>query len=162
MSTLVIFSCGATVCALPQASVTQVVALPELSRPPTLPRILAGFANVAGEAVPVAAAVDLLGAEPGPPLDPLHQHVLFMRERGDAVLGVLVDRVIDVRAIEAEGITPCPNDATLNGCVEAMTSYGDRPLHILSPERLLTAAESARLAKLRAAEQERLDAWAPV
>lgn len=161
MSTLVIFSCGATLCALPQTSVTKIVALPELSRPPTLPRILAGFANVAGEAIPVAAAVDLLGAEPGQPLDPLHQHVVFMRERDDAVLGLLVDRVADVRAIEADAITPCPDDATLNGCVEAMTTYADRPVHILSPERLLTAAESARLAELRAAEQERLDAWAP-
>lgn len=157
MGPYVIFQCGGIRCALARADVQRIVPLPALSRPPTLPPIMAGIANLAGVALPVIDATTLFALTSDETVDPLYRHILVMRLSDAQTLGLLVDRVLDVRAIET-GAEIDPT-SSLNGCVDAMSMHGGEPLHVLSNARILTAAERARLAEIHATEQARLETW---
>lgn len=156
---MVIFRCGPIRCAVDRATVAQILPLPALSRPPTAPSLIAGFANVGGEAVPVIDAGALFATAPDPDVDPIYRHVLVLQLRAGRA-GLLVDRVEDVRAAPPEADSAIAPEETLNGCVTGMVSFGDGAVHMLDASRLLLKAEQALLDELRKEEQRRLDAWA--
>src|SRR5438128_2487698 len=58
---LLLFHLPGHACALPLASVQEVVPMPLLSRPPGLPSVLAGFLDLGGAIVPVLRLDRLLG-----------------------------------------------------------------------------------------------------
>lgn len=159
MTTLVIFSCGPERCALPRAAVAEVALTPELSQPPGMPASLEGFLNLAGEAVAVVDAAKLFGLSPSAEIDPLYRHVMIVRD-GPDVLGLIVDRVEDVRRIDSESIRPAAAADSLNGAVTGDVDLNGKVVHLLAANRILLAAEKARLEDLRQAEQQRLDAMA--
>ncbi|WP_336487244.1 chemotaxis protein CheW [Methylobacterium nigriterrae] len=142
-------------CALPRAAVSEILPLPTLFRPPAVGPLLAGFLNLGGAAVPVVDLARLFGlreepVEPGP-----YAHLVLGADRTTAYL---VDRVSDLVTVEARAIGPVSGAETLNGCVEAEISLGERLVHALSPARILTAEERGRLDALARAAQERLAA----
>ena len=144
-------------CALPRAAVSEILPLPNLFRPPTLGPLLAGFLNLGGVPVPVVDLARLFGLradarEPGP-----YDHLVLAADRATAFL---VDRVSDLVTVEPEAVRPMSGRQTLNGCVEAEITLGDRLVHALAPGRILTLEEQERLAALTRAAQDRLAALA--
>jgi purine-binding chemotaxis protein CheW len=144
-------------CALPRESVSEILPLPNLFRPPTLGPLLAGFLNLGSAPVPVVDLARLFGLraearEPAP-----YDHLVLTADRTTAFL---VDRVSDLVSVEPEAIRPVSGRQTLNGCVEAEIALGDRLIHALAPARILTLEEQERLAALTRAAQDRLSALA--
>jgi purine-binding chemotaxis protein CheW len=160
LATLVIFRCGEALCAFQREQVVRLFAAPLLSTPPQMPPALAGFANIAGGAVPVIDTARLLGLSYDETADPLYRHVLIVLADG-APLGLLVDRALDVRNADLDALTPVRPDTILNDCVLGDLRQEGRVVHVLDAERVLLAHEQARISDLRAAEQERLNKWAP-
>ncbi|GGE41589.1 hypothetical protein GCM10007276_18700 [Agaricicola taiwanensis] len=155
-----VFEVNGTSCALRTDEVAEFLPLPRLSRPPSLPRMIAGFLNLAGTAIPVIDMDALLGssrdalAEPGP-----YAHLILTRPAaGQKTVALLVKRVSEVISSK-EAPQPVSDDKTLNGCVSGIIEIGSRSVHILASERLLLEAERQELAALTAAAQVRLGEW---
>lgn len=158
MAVIVIFRIGSELCALERELVRQIAPAPALSRPPLTPPALAGFLNLAGEALPVIRAESLFGAA-APTSESIYNHVLILSVGADRFC-LLVDRATDVRDADLSTLRPVDSDAILNGCVAGDLSIGDTLVHLLNGDRLLLAAERVQIEQLRIAEQARLDAWA--
>ncbi|MGE4218667.1 MAG: chemotaxis protein CheW [Alphaproteobacteria bacterium] len=158
---LVFFQCGGAICALPHFAVAQIAATPRLAVPPGLPRPLLGFANVGGRAVPVLDGRRLLGVGDTAAPDIFDSHLLVLADRIEPA-ALLVDRVLDVRPVPADAAMPVRAETTLNDCVAAEIEDAGGTVSLLAPDRILFAAEKARLADLRAAVQARLDEWSAV
>jgi purine-binding chemotaxis protein CheW len=157
VSTFVIFRVGDRACALAQADVSRVTPIAALARPPTAPPLVCGFLNLGGQALPILDAAALFGVTSAPGIDPLYRHVLIVR----GSLGILVDRVIDVRPLDLSEAKPPGEGASLNGCVAALLTDSGEAISLLDASRLLTKAERDRLDQLIAMERVRLDQWAP-
>lgn len=156
----VVMRLGSRHCALPCAAVREVLPLPRLWRPPGLPRPLAGFMNLAGEAVPVLDLPRLFGLSTSADAeDALYRHLVLTGGEGEPPLALLVDRVLDLRRIPPERLRPVPPEATLNGCAVAEIETAEGFLHLLDPGRILLAQEAAALAALREGAQSRLAEW---
>jgi purine-binding chemotaxis protein CheW len=161
--TYLLLRIGTRRCALPRAAVREVLPLPRLWRPPGLPRPLAGFINLGGEAMPVLDLARLfgLGSEAGDAEAALYRHVILASPAlGASMPGLLVDRVLDLVRLSAAQGRPLPPEATLNGCASAELPLDDGFAHLLDPGRILLAQEQAALATLRDAAQARLSEWA--
>ncbi len=152
-----VFSVADRLCALRRDAVRELLPLPRLSRPPTLPPPLAGFVNLAGEPVPVLALGRLLGLEEAQPPG-LYDHLILLREEA-APAALLVRRVLDLTTPPAGAVRPVADAATLNGCVEAEFDWGGRLVHLLSPTGLLLEQERRALLDLTDAARRRLMAW---
>ncbi|MFC0407696.1 chemotaxis protein CheW [Roseomonas elaeocarpi] len=180
---LVFFRLGPRRCALRRAEVRELLPLPRLSQPPGMPRFVAGFFDLGGAAQAVLRLGPLLepdDAAPGadgpdgnarrgelPAGSPrneaaeLYRHILLTVPAAGAPngLALLVDRVLDVRAVPATALRPVPEGDSLNGCVVAVVEDGATLTHLLSAERLLLARERRTLLALEQDAQRRLGAW---
>ncbi|WP_349362347.1 chemotaxis protein CheW [Roseomonas sp. E05] len=152
---------GSRTCALPGSAVREILPLPRLWRPPGLPRPLAGFLNLGGEALPVLDLVRLFGlaAEGAEGEAALYRHVVVVAGRQGA-LGLLVDRALDLLRIPQGRLRPLAAEATPNGCALAEIETPEGFVHLLAVERVLLAQEQAALAALRENAQARLAEWA--
>lgn len=130
-----------------------------LWRPPTLPRPLAGMAEVRGEALPVVDPRLLFGGEVAAEATDLWAHIV----RPHAAAGVrpclLVDRVEDVVTPAADSIRPLRDDKSFNGAVVAEIMLPDGAAHLLSLDRLLDDTERARVAALTEQVVRRRALW---
>jgi purine-binding chemotaxis protein CheW len=158
VTAIVIFRFGGVRCALEREAVAEIAPIPELARPPGMPASVAGFFNWRGEAVAVVDAANLFCVTADSETDPLYRHIIVVEDGSDRI-GLLVDRVEDVRQID-DGAMVEPSGDTLNGCVIGKIAIADADVHVLAPGRILLVAEKARIADLRLAEQARLDAMA--
>lgn len=159
MKTLVILKCGELRCALERSEVRELAPVPELSHPPSLPASVEGVMNLGGEAILVVDLGKLFGEIGDAEIDPLYRHVVVLQ--GQA-LGLLVDRVEDVRAVDDTKMLPASREISLNECVTGQVEVGGTMVHLLDASRILLAAEQARFDDIRRAEQARLDGLAPV
>ncbi len=158
MTALVIFRCGSLTCAIEHHRASQVAPLPSLSRPPTMPALLAGFADVGGRATPILDARRLFGLAPTSERYSIHSHILLLKV-ADGDVGLLVDRVLDVRDVDLDRLLEAPDSATLNDCVRGDLVLDGGAVHLLDTDRLLLASEQLRLAELQKSEQDRLETW---
>ena len=158
LSILVTFRCGEALCAFPRQQVVRLLALPALSQPPSMPPTLAGFANIAGGAVPVVDTARLLGVDVDSEADPLYRHIIVIAADG-APLGLLVDRVLDVQEGDLGALSAPRPGTVLNDCVSGDLVSEGQTFHVLDAERILMAFERIRIAELRDAEQQRLAQW---
>lgn len=159
VTAIVIFRLGDVRCALEREAVAEVAPIPELARPPGIPASVAGFLNWRGEAVAVIDAAILFGVPADSAIDSLYRHVVIVESDEDHI-GLLVDRAEDVRRLESHLVLEASQGQTLNDCVIGKIVIDDADVHILAPDRILLAAERARIADLRKAEQARLNALA--
>src|ERR1700741_5330936 len=83
-------------------SVSEVVPMAALSRPPSTPAILEGFLNLRGTALPVLRVATLLGL----PQDSLDLHTPIVILRAALPLALLVNRVTGIAALPADGLLP--------------------------------------------------------
>jgi purine-binding chemotaxis protein CheW len=160
---IIIFDVCSTACALHRSAVREFLPLPRLWRPPALPRPVAGFFNLGGDAVPVLRLDVLFGLQKGEgnPDTDLYRHLILIGANGSAgPSALLVDRVLDVATVNAAQVSGVTQGETLNGCVEAEVTWGDRLVHLLSAERILLAEEKQALAELGRHAQSRLNEWA--
>lgn len=157
-SAYLLLDIAGTPCALPRAAVSEILPLPDLHKPPATGGWLAGFLNLGGAPIPVIDLAPLLGLRPAATRPGLYAHLVLTRD--DAV-AYLVDRAADLVIVPEDAIRPAEEAGTLNGCVAAELVIGDRLVHALSPESLLTAQERERVAALTRAAAERLAALPP-
>lgn len=149
---------GRAPCALAQASVSEVLPLPRLHRPPAGGGPLAGFLDLGGVPVPVIELAGLLGlggAGPDRADDP-YRHLVLAADRG---IAFLVDRVQDLVRVEASALRPVPDDRTLNGCVTGEIATARGLVHVLDLARLLTREERLRIDAHARAASDRLAAF---
>ncbi|WP_027314666.1 chemotaxis protein CheW [Microvirga flocculans] len=160
---IIVFDVCGTACALHRSAVRELLPLPRLWRPPVLPRSVAGFFNLSGQAVPVLRLDVLFGLEQADqdPEDALYRHLILFEGKGaSGVQALLADRVLDVVRLGMSDVFPVREAETLNGCVEAEVSWNGQLVHLLSVERLLLAEERQALAELSRQAQNRLGEWA--
>jgi len=152
---------GSRTCALPGGAVREILPLPRLWRPPGLPRPLAGFLNLGGEALPVLDLMRLFGlaAEGAEGEAALYRHVVVVTA-GEGRLGLLVDRALDLLRVPWAQLRPLAAEATPNGCAVAEIETPEGFVHLLAVERILLAQEQAALAALQENVQARLAEWA--
>lgn len=159
---LVVFTLAGLRCALRHADVRELLPLPRLWRAPTLPAPVAGFLNLAGEAVPVLDLVRLFGLPEGEddPAAGLYRHLILLRAApGQTHIALLVTRVLDLVPFAPERLRPVADGATLNGCVEAEFELAGAFVHLIAVDRLLLEEERQALLGLRAAAEARLEGW---
>jgi purine-binding chemotaxis protein CheW len=137
--------------------VREVAPLPELARPPSLPASAEGLMNLGGEAIVVINLMALLDLAADPEINPVYRHILVMAG-ADGFIGLLVDRVEDVRAVAEEAIMPADEQSSINGCVVGHVEVGGATAYLLDASRIFLAAERARFADIQRSEQARLDA----
>ncbi|QGY04506.1 chemotaxis protein CheW [Methylobacterium mesophilicum SR1.6/6] len=154
-SAYLLLDVAGTPCALPRAAVAEVLPLPVLHNPPAAGGWLKGFLNLGGAPVPVIDLAALLGLRPAAADPGLYAHLVLTH--GNA-LAYLVDRAADLVSVPSSAIRPAEEAGSINGCVAAELVLGDRLVHALAPERLLTAQETARVEALARAAAERLAA----
>jgi purine-binding chemotaxis protein CheW len=155
-----IFALAGLRCALPRRVVRELLPLPKLSTPPSLPEALAGFVNLGGTALPVLALRHLLGLRRDVPVEPLYRHIVVVEGIAPGTrAGLLVDRVLDLQPVPAERVQPVPPGESLNGCVAAGLAMPEGFVHVLDPARILLAQEQASLQELTHRAAARLEAW---
>jgi purine-binding chemotaxis protein CheW len=137
---------------LPLESISEIVPMADLSRPPTMPSILEGFLNLGGRAFPVLKIAALLGLRQE--LLTLHTPLLILR--GTQPLALLVDRALGIVVIEPGRIVAVSETDSFNGCVEGHVTCDDRTIHLLSLDRLLMKKEREVIAEFQATESKRL------
>ena len=159
---IIVFDVCGTACALHRSAVREFLPLPRLWRPPSLPRPVAGFFNLGGDAVPVLRLDVLFGLQKGEdnPEADLYRHLILIQTNAAGPVALLVDRVLDVVTVKATQVSGVRQAETLNGCVEAEITWGDRLVHLLSADRILMTEEQQALAELGRQAQSRLDEWA--
>lgn len=159
---IILFDVCAIACALRRHEVRELLPLPRLWRPPSLPRPVAGFFNLGGAAVPVVRLDVLFGLERGEeaPETDLYRHLILVDGlAGAGPAALLADRVLDLTHADDAQISPVRPEETLNGCVEAEIDHGGRLVHLLSLERILFVEEKQVLADLGRHAQSRLSEW---
>ncbi len=140
-------------CAIDVDSVSEILTIPLLARPPTTPAILEGFLNLAGTAVPVLRLDRLFGL----PEQPIGIYTPLIVLRASAVLAaLLVDGIDEVITLSDSTFAPLDDSHSFNGCAKAVVQTGGGPLHLLSIERLLLEQERLCLQQCQSAEQLRL------
>jgi purine-binding chemotaxis protein CheW len=102
-----LISLGGEVFAIDLQNVGEVFEVEGITPVPAMPSALAGVANVRGTIVPIA---DLRSVLRLPANDPLPFAVVI--RHGDRQLGVLVDRVPEIRTIHMEDLLPATGGST--------------------------------------------------
>ena len=113
--------------------------------------------NLGGEAIVVINLAALLDVTPDPEINPLYRHILVLAGV-DGFIGLLVDRVEDVRSVAESAIMPADEQSSVNGCVVGHVEIAGATAYLLDAGRIFLAAERTRFADIQRLEQARLDA----
>lgn len=149
-----LFQVGDLLCALPQAEVLEILPLPTLYAPPGLPPILAGFANIDGENLPVLEMSRLFQL-PEQPWQ-IDQHLLRLRS---APLLCLIKRALDFSPT-AE-VSPLQAEHSFNSWAKGTLRHQKQTFYLLEPQKLLLEEEQLRLQALQEMVDQRLQSWEP-
>lgn len=157
LDSIVIFRLGGQAFALAVEAVREVVPIAWLATAPRMPSFVQGFLNLGGIAIPVLRLDKLLG---------LNQEIRFGLEasilimRGQSPMGLLVERVDDVRHTASFENLAVDGGHSFNGCVTAqlapIATGGTEPIPLVSWRNVLLAEEHARTAEFQAHAQARL------
>jgi purine-binding chemotaxis protein CheW len=130
-----IFRIGDETLGLRLALVAEIARLPELARMPLVPPCLLGLANLRGAVLPVMSLRILLRL---PDLETNQQSRMVIL-RGDAPVGLVIDRIERLMQITADQLGSFENeadeDAALDGAIKG--AEGEGTIKILNPARLL-------------------------
>jgi purine-binding chemotaxis protein CheW len=141
--------------AMPVNTIQEVLAAPELSAPPGMPRILNGFMDLGGVATPVVSLARLFNLSEAPAA--LYTPILLLRDQSKP-LAIQVEQVLGSASISDSAIARLsPHDVT-GDAVVGMAMVDKRCVVVLAPDRLLLRQERTRLAEVQSLEQNRLAA----
>jgi purine-binding chemotaxis protein CheW len=150
---LLVFRVSGLGCAFPLEAVLEVVAIAELSAPPGLPSMLAGFLDRAGTAIPILLLDRLFHL----PEQVRGLHTPFLILRGvDSPIGFLVGTVQRIVSTTAASLLPLPEKHLFQDCALATVEVDGEPYYLLSPERILLEQERRVVAEFQMAAQDRL------
>lgn len=152
---LLVFEIAGQFCGLAVGAVQEIAPMAALARSPGQPRILEGFLNLRGSAIPVVRLDRLFDLAPLPPA--LHTPIVVLKNG----IAILTDRVIDIVTVAAADLQPIAPDSSFNQCAQSQIVRGSRAIHLLSEERLLLNKERQCVAELQARAQEYLDELEP-
>lgn len=150
---LLIFQAGGKRYALPVNDVRELMHMAQLSTPPGMPDILAGFLNLRGTAIPIVRIHPLLGLEDGPPG---MYSALIILHGTEYPLGLLVDEVVEISSPAVDSHQGLRSSASFNGCSEWALETEGSLIPLLIPGRLLLEQERRGLAALQEVAQKRL------
>jgi purine-binding chemotaxis protein CheW len=150
---LLLFHSSGLGCAFPLEAVLEIVPIAQLSTPPGLPSMLAGFLDRSGTAIPVLL-FDRLFNLPEQPRG-LHSPFIILRGAGSPI-ALLVGSVRQIVSVTEASFLPHPEKHLFHDCATAAIELeGDR-FHVLSPDRILVENERRLLAEFQATAQDRL------
>lgn len=122
---------------LPIESVQGIIRYEEPTPVPRAPEDIDGVFNLRGQVLPL---IDLGRRLRGAPLEPTAASRIIVAECGLGPVGLSVDAVREVAAIDPDEIRPAPH-AALGGesadALEGVAAIGDRLVILLDPERAL-------------------------
>lgn len=147
-----LFHCGELICALPASAVKELLHMADLSSPPGLPKVLAGFLNLRGSVIPVLK-LDRMFAFPES--EPSAYTPLIIL-RTEPALGLLVQSVDQLACCGPEVYLPVPEEHIFKECVEAILNFAGVSVYLLSLPGLLLEQERHLLTEFQAMEQQRL------
>jgi purine-binding chemotaxis protein CheW len=133
-------------------SISEIVPMAALSRPPLLPSILEGFLNVGGTPIPVLRLAELLGL----PQDSLELYTPLVILRGKFPMALLVKSVTGIVSASAALLAPLSAASSFNGCVEGQLNLDGEAIHFISVERLLLEKEQRMVSGFQEIEARRL------
>lgn len=154
---LLIFELADQLAAFPLQDVERIVPMAALARPPGMPAILEGFLNLAGHSVPILRP-DRLFRLPFHSAG-LHSMVILLKAPPEGEVGLMVDRVREVRTISASALLPIVRGHFFNECCEASVMVDSRVVHLLSPGRIFLEKERELLREFHTFALERLAEW---
>jgi len=142
------------VCALPLPRVLELIFIPKLVEPPGTSKLLAGFLNYEGIAVPVLHTRVLFG------LPPLTFHlftplIVIGAERPE--LAFVVDAVEDIIFVEEDQLLPLDAHHTFNGCVNGEIKINGKFIPVLDLDLMLRQEEYQRIQEWKVIGQKRLE-----
>jgi purine-binding chemotaxis protein CheW len=157
---LVTFRVGREEYGLEINSITEVVRPLKISSLPRMPRFIEGVVNLRGVIIPV---VDLRKRFALAEIhdDPKKMRMMITKGAAPAsarganeLLGLIVDRVLDVLDVRRKDISPAPDAATgdLAELISGMGKVGERLVILLDLTRLLSRQERKELAEAESAE----------
>lgn len=145
---LLMFEVQGQACAIPVESVSQILHLPELSRPAGTPAILDGYLNLQGRPIAVVTLARLFGLEASAPS--LYTPLILLRDDlGE--YAVRVSSVQDLARVSKLHVRPLLDQHVATGsCL-----INDRVVSVLTPSALFQAGERERIHELAQIEQKR-------
>jgi purine-binding chemotaxis protein CheW len=150
---LLIFHSSGLGCAFPLEAVLEIVPIAQLSTPPGLPSILAGFLDRSGTAIPIVLLDRLFNL----PEQPRGLNTPFIILRGvDGPVGFLVGAVRQIVSTTSATFLPLPEKHLFHDCATATVEVDGDVFHLLSPERILLEHERRMLAEFQIVAQDRL------
>jgi chemotaxis signal transduction protein len=165
---LVVFRLNDRLAAFPLDAVDRIRPMAALARPPSLPSLLEGFLIERDSATAVLRLDRLLNLPPRSP--GLYSMLIVFKE----TCAVLVDRVLEIRPVDASLWLPLQEPDSFNGCAEATVRVPDewkpdqsgpgpstmnQSIPVLSPRRVLLEKERAVLKEFQQITEERLAEW---
>jgi purine-binding chemotaxis protein CheW len=139
--------------AVPIHKAREIAPIAELLAVPGGSRLLAGFLNLHGTAIPVIR-IEPPNAKPVAPPG-LHARILIL-VNGGCPLGILVDAVREIVDATEEAITERNSDYVFGACVTGTIESGRCKIPVLSTERLLLESEQRKIAEFQATAQSRM------
>ncbi|MDO8606663.1 MAG: chemotaxis protein CheW [Phaeospirillum sp.] len=141
---------------LPVGTVREVVPIAWLDRPPHMPSMVQGILNLGGQAVPVLLLDKLLGLDGA--VYGLDASILIMRDDHEAgrPLGLLVEHVDGVRAVEDFTTMGFADRHSFNGCLSDQLERDGKVVSLLAWQKILLVEERERVADFQALAQARL------
>ena len=131
--------------------VRELIGLMEITRIPRAPAHVRGVINLRGKVIPV---VDLRLKFEMEATDPTSQTVIIVvqlaAESGGLTMGILVDEVLEVRAIAGDNIEPPPNlqGQAASSFILGVGKAEKRVIFLLDIDRVLTPQERTPLLEL--------------
>ena len=153
MRSLLVFHSSGLGCAFPLEAVLEIVPIAQLSTPPGLPSMLAGFLDRSGIAIPIVLLDRLFNL----PEQPRGLNTPFIILRGiESPVGFLVGAVRQIVSATAASFLPLPEKHVFHDCATATVEVDGDVFHVLSPERILLENERRLLAEFQVVAQDRL------
>ena len=146
------FKIGDLVCALATTHVREILPMVDLIRPPRQPRVLEGYVNLGGTAIPVLRLDRLLAVFEQPVRDTDH---LILVRAGEQTVALLVERALEITAVADDRVL-VGNHGRLNPCVSAEIRDERGTTHVLNLERILADVERRALDEFALAAQKQL------
>src|SRR5258708_4946310 len=112
---LLVFHLSGIDCAFPLEGVQEIVPMAQLSSPPGLPSLLAGFLNLRGTAIPILRMDRLFDLTEQPP--GLYTPIIILRV-GERPMGILVGGVRQIASVTPSSFVSLPATQIFNDCAD--------------------------------------------
>jgi purine-binding chemotaxis protein CheW len=142
------FKLAAEEYALDILKVRELIGLLEITRVPRAPDFIRGVINLRGKVIPVVDLRVKFGMETA--VATSQTVIIVVQLAGGLTMGILVDEVLEVRAIGENDVEPPPNfqSQTAADFISGVSKADKRIIFLLDIDRVLTGTEASRMAEL--------------